>query len=305
MNFRPLLVALTLSAAHGFAAAPPAPAVEPAFVTTPLHGGVYLLVGRGGNVAVFPNADGTLMIDDQYAPRSKLLQDAVAQITPQPVRLIINTHFHFDHTGGNENFGAAGAKFIAQEKARQRMETGERIEVFKVDQAPIKPVGLPDTTFRTAVTLYRGDETIEVVHPGFGAHTDGDAIVFFHKANVVHMGDIFVTHGGWPFLDTVHGGSVEGTARACEWVLTRINDDTQVIPGHGPLGKKSDVVAYAAKLRTAHDAIAKLKAAGKSVDEIVAADPLKGIDFKEGSATKEIFIRLALEGMERDRKVVP
>src|SRR6185295_13735831 len=140
--------------------------------------------------------------------------DAIAQITPQPVRLVINTHFHFDHTGGNENFGAAGAKFLAQENARKRMVTGERIEVFKMDQPPTAAVGLPATTFKSSVTLYRGGETIEIVHPGFGAHTDGDSIIFFQKANVVHTGDIFVRYG-LPFIDTVHGGSLDGTVRAC------------------------------------------------------------------------------------------
>jgi cyclase len=178
------------------------------------------------------------------------------------------------------------------------MVTGERIELFKMDQPPTKPIGLPATTFATAATLYRGNEVIEIVHPPLGAHTDGDSVIFFTKANVVHTGDIFVRYG-WPFLDTVHGGSVDGTIAACEMILGRINDDTQVIPGHGALAKKSDLAEYTRQLRTARDAIAKLHGAGKSVDEIIAADPLKDVALKEGNVTKEIFIRLTLEGMAK------
>lgn len=297
MKLLPLLSALLLRAVALGATTPTLTVpVEPAIVTTPLHGGVFLLVGRGGNIAVFPSADGTVMVDDQYAPRSKLIQEAVAQITPQAVQLVINTHFHFDHTGGNDPLGAAGVKFLAQDNVRKRLVTGERFPVFNnLEQPPTSAAGLPSTTFARQVTLHRGRETIDIVHPGYGAHTDGDAIVFFRQANVVHTGDIFVRYG-LPFIDTMHGGSLEGMIAACEYIHGQVRDDTQIIPGHGAVATRADLAKYIADLKKARDGLEQARLAHPGVDAIVAADPLKGVDLKEANLPVEVWIRLALEG---------
>jgi cyclase len=169
-----------------------------------------------------------------------------------------------------------------------------------MDQPPMAAIGLPVITFARELTVHRGAETMEVIHPGVPAHTDGDAFVFFHQANVVATGDVFVRYG-WPFLDTPHGGSLDGTIRACEFLLERINDDTLLIPGHGALSRKPDLVAYTANLRTARDRIAALLATGQTDTQIADADPLKGIDFKETSISRQVFVMLALESMRRER----
>lgn len=290
-------LAIALAAAAAQTPAPP----EPAVIPTELRGGVYLLAGRGGNIALFAGSDGALLVDDQFKERSAMIKEAVGKLTPQPIKWIVNTHFHFDHTEGNENFGAQGVTLISQENTRKRLVTGGRIETFKIDQPATKPVGLPSITFAQSLTLHHGEETIDVVYPGSPAHTDGDAFVFFRKANVVHTGDVFI-RPGWPFLDTGNGGSLEGLIRDCEYLLTQINDDTLVIPGHGALAHKSDVVTYVQNLRTARDRFAAALKAGKKPSEIAMSDPLKGLDVKEGNIAKDVFILLALESMTRDAK---
>lgn len=296
------LAVLALGVAALFSRAAEAPRTEPAMVAKELRGGVYVLSGRGGNIAMLASEQGTLLVDDQYKERTELIRKAVAELTPQPIRWVINTHWHFDHTGGNENLGAAGVTLIAHENARRYLITGARLTVMKIDQPPTTPAGLPSVTFAQGVTLHRGDETIEVVHPGTPAHTEGDAFVFFRKANVAHLGDVFVRYG-LPFIDTEHGGSLAGVVRACELVLARIDDETWVIPGHGAVARKADLAAYTDKLRTAHARLADLLKAGKTTEQILAADPLNGIDLAEGGAiNRKVFVLLALDGMVREKK---
>jgi cyclase len=293
-----LAIALTTAA---FAASTPAVAPpEPAVMTQELRGGVFMLTGRGGNIALFASEGGALLVDDQYKERTAMIVDAVKKLTPEPIRWVVNTHWHFDHTGGNENLGAQGVTFIAHDNVRRHLISGEHIEVFKMDQPPTKPIGLPAITFARNLTLHRGDETIEVMYAGVPAHTDGDSFVYFRQANVLHTGDVFVRYG-WPFIDTPHGGSLDGTVRACEWLLSRpeLTDDTLIIPGHGALARKADLALYTANLRTARDRIVALRQAGKKDEEIVAADPLAGIDLKETSIKKDVFVLLALEGMKQ------
>lgn len=285
-----------------FAQAPAAQPPEAAVVVQELRGNVYLLTGRGGNIALFVGDDGALLVDNQFAPRTAMIQEAVAKITSQPIRWVVNTHWHFDHSDGNENFGAAGAVLISQENSRRRMETGGKIETFKVEQRPYKPIGLPSITFAREVSLHRGSETVDIVYPGTPAHSDGDAFILFRRANVVHTGDVFVRYW-YPFLDTVNGGSLKGTIHACEFLLDRIDDETLIIPGHGPISKKSDLFAYKKKLQAVHDRLAPFVAAGKKPSDIVDADPLKDIEQGgPGNVTKQVFIFLCLESMMRERK---
>jgi glyoxylase-like metal-dependent hydrolase (beta-lactamase superfamily II) len=222
---------------------------------------------------------GTFLIDDQYAPLTDKILGAVRAITPDAVRFVVNTHWHGDHTGGNENMGKAGAVLVAHENVRQRMSAGQFASAAR--QIPPSPEGaLPVVTFTDAVTFHWNGDEIRVHHVP-PAHTDGDSIVHFVKADVVHMGDLFF-NGTYPFVDLSSGGSVDGVIAAADRVLAAIGDRTRIIPGHGPLGTKADLRGWRDVLKTLRDRVAKLKAEGKTRDQVIAAKPTADHDAKWG-----------------------
>jgi cyclase len=242
--------------------------------------GLYVLTGAGGNIGLSVGKSGSLVIDDQYAPLTEKILAAVKAITPDPVRFVVNTHWHGDHTGGNENMGKAGAFLVAHENVRRRMSSEQFSATFQ-RSTPASPEGaLPVVTFADAVTFHWNGDEIRVYHVP-PAHTDGDAIVHFVKADVVHMGDCFF-NGGFPFIDTSSGGKVDGVLAAAERVLGAISDKTRVIPGHGPVATKADLQAYRDTVKTVRDRVAKLKAEGKSKEAVVAAKPSAEFDAKWG-----------------------
>jgi cyclase len=243
--------------------------------------GVYMLTGAGGNMGLSVGKSGTYLIDDQYAPLSDKIVLAIRLITPDPVRFVVNTHWHGDHTGGNENLGKAGALLVAHENVRRRMSTEQFMGAFGRKVEPSPEGALPVVTFTDAVTFpWNGDE-IRAYHVP-PAHTDGDVIIHFVKADVVHMGDVFV-NGGYPFIDTSSGGRIDGVIGAAELVLAGIGEKTRLIPGHGPLGTKADLQAWHDGLKTLRDRIAKLKAEGKTRDQAIAAKPTADYDAKWGT----------------------
>jgi len=240
---------------------------------TKVAGAVYMLEGAGGNIGVSVGEDGIVIVDDQFAPLADRIQAALKGISDKPVRFVINTHWHFDHTGGNPYFRKQGT-IIAQDNVRERLETGGKI--LGMDVKPAAPEDLPIITFNDRLSVHLNGEDIRAVHFPHG-HTDGDSVVFFTKSNVVHMGDDFVTYG-FPFIDLESGGSVRGMIAACEKVLATLPKDVKVIPGHGGLSTVADLEPYVAMLKEAKARIEKGIREGKSADDLKREKVLAGYE---------------------------
>jgi cyclase len=244
--------------------------------TQQLTEGVYMLVGRGGNLGLSVGKDGVFVIDDQFAPLTDKILAAIAAITTETVRFVFNTHWHGDHTGGNENMGRAGALLVAHENVRERMSVEQVLERVgrQVTTTPASPDGaLPVVTFTEDVTFHINGDDLHAFHVA-NAHTDGDAIVHLERANVVHMGDTFF-RDRFPFIDTATGGSIDGMIAAVGDALAVMDADTQVIPGHGALSTREDLRSYRDALKTMRDAVAELMEQGMSLEQIQAARPVR------------------------------
>jgi cyclase len=226
-------------------------------------GNVYVITGAGGNIGVSVGEDGIVLVDDQYAPLAPKIEAALKTITDKPVRFIINTHYHGDHTGGNEHFGKS-APIVAHENVRKRLKEGMSLPNRKVPPAP--KGALPILTFNDTVTIHINGEDVRAVHFPH-AHTDGDSVIWFTQSNVVHMGDNFF-NGMFPFIDLDSGGSVQGMITVVEKVASMIPVDTKVIAGHGPLGNRDSLRAYAAMLRETAEVIQAGIEEGKSAAQL-------------------------------------
>jgi cyclase len=254
------------------------PPVMPTVTVEKIAPGVAVLFGQGGNIGLSYGADGNVLIDDQFAPLTPQILAAVATIDPDPVQFLINTHFHGDHSGGNENLAKAGAIIVAQDNVRVRM--GQENMVLGGKVAPSPTGALPIVTFAQDMSIWRNGDHLHIFYAPH-AHTDGDAIIHFEKANVVHMGDTFF-NGQYPFIDLDSGGSIDGIIAAADRVIAITNDQTRIIPGHGPVGSKANLMAYRAYLA---DVTAKVRAAiksGKSLAQIQALKPSAAYDAKFG-----------------------
>lgn len=235
----------------------------------PLTDQVAVLYGRGGNIGVSHGEDGVFLIDDQYAPLTDKIRAAIGEFSDEPVRFVVNTHWHGDHTGGNENLGEADAIIVAHENVRERMSTEQFMEVFDRTVPASPEAALPMVTFNDTVTFHINDDTVTVHHVASG-HTDGDSIVHFEEADVLHMGDIFFNNG-YPFIDRDSGGSVQGMIEAAETGLKIAGEDTQVIPGHGELSDREGLKAYHEMLTTVTDRVRSRMQKGESLEDIQAA----------------------------------
>ncbi|MGO9830506.1 MAG: MBL fold metallo-hydrolase [Myxococcaceae bacterium] len=284
-------------------AAPPAAAQQQDFSkvtvsTTPVAGSVSMLQGQGGNIGVLVGPEGVLLVDDEFAPLVPKILAAVKALSPKPIRFVVNTHFHHDHVGGNEALGTDGAVIVAQDNVRKRMST-EQFNSFSKSRTPPSPAAaLPIITFEDSVRFHLDGEDLEVFHVA-AAHTDGDSVVWFKKANVVHAGDVFF-NGFYPFIDFGSGGSVNGMVAALDLVLSRINDQTKVIPGHGPLGSKADVQRFRDMLATVGGRIQKAVQGGKSLDQTVASKPTAEFDAAWGGGflKPDAFVALIYSGLK-------
>ncbi|MCH9652007.1 MAG: MBL fold metallo-hydrolase [Deltaproteobacteria bacterium] len=266
--------------------------------TVTVASGISMLVGAGGNIGVSYGEDGVILIDDQYAPLTAKIQAAVGKLSQEPTRFVLNTHWHGDHSGGNENLGKAGAVIVAHDNVRVRMSTDQLIEALEWE-VPASPKGaLPEVTFTENVTFHLNGDAIHAYHVEH-AHTDGDAIVIFSKANVVHMGDIYF-NGLYPFIDVSSGGSIDGMIEAVEGVLSKIDGETKIIPGHGPLSNQAELQSYLSMLKKTRANVAALIAAGKTVEEAIAAKP--NAEFDESLSSfidAEKYIRILYSDLAR------
>ena len=226
---------------------------------TKVAGSVYMLEGAGGNIGVSVGEDGIVLVDDQFAPLAPKIREALKGITDKPIKFVLNTHFHGDHTGGNAQFGAE-APIIAQENVRKRLKEGSNVAGRMVPPAPKE--ALPVITFNDRATVHLNGEDIRAVHFPHG-HTDGDSIIFFPQSNVMHMGDDFVTYG-FPFVDVASGGSISGMIAGVERALSMAPPDVKVIPGHGALSTPEDVRKFVRMLKETRALVANAAGQGKS-----------------------------------------
>jgi cyclase len=251
--------------------------------------GVAVLFGAGGNIGVSYGEDGTILIDDQFAPLTEKIQTAVSTLGAQPVKFLVNTHWHYDHTGGNENLGKANALIMAHDNVRVRMAAGQG------NQKPAAKLALPVVTYADGLKLHLNGEEVRVMHMPAG-HTDGDSIVHWTKSNVIHMGDLFFLRMSFPFVDASSGGNVRGVVAAADKVLAIADDQTKIIPGHGPVATKADLQLYRNMVA---EIIAKVESgikAGKTLEQIKAERPADGYGVNPtGFITADKFVETVFD----------
>ena len=268
---------------------------------TPVAEGVYSIQGAGGNVGLVVGRNGAFMIDDQYAPLAPKIKAAVEGVTDQPVRFVLNTHWHGDHTGGNEAFAAGGSLVVAHDNVRKRMSTDQFVAAFNREVPASPEPALPVVTFNDRTSFHMGGHTVHAIHIP-DAHTDGDAVVHLVEADIIHTGDI-VFHGVYPVVDYSSGGSLAGMAAATERLLAMAGPETRFIPGHGPavVGRKQ-LEDYLDMLRTVHDRLETLIADGKTLEQVLAARPTADFDadWGQGFMKPERWIEINYQGMTAD-----
>jgi glyoxylase-like metal-dependent hydrolase (beta-lactamase superfamily II) len=269
--------------------------------TTKVADSIYMLEGEGGNIGVSAGEDGVFLIDDQFAPLTPKITAAVKAISDKPIRFLLNTHWHGDHVGGNENLGKAGVVIIAHDNVYKRMSVGGAIQLLKQNYAPYPKAALPAISFSQSATFHlNGDDVTSTHLPP--AHTDGDSFVRFTKANVIHTGDVFAAYR-YPFIDPESGGSVKGVIRAIDILLPLLDDNTKVIPGHGGLSTKKDVLAYRNMISRVVGRIEPMAKAGKTLEQVIAAKPMREFDEEWGKFRKpDAFVEIVYNGLAPKKK---
>ena len=268
--------------------------------TTKVAEGIYMLTGAGGNIGVSVGADGILLIDSQFAQLHDKITAALAGIAPGPVRFLCNTNWHYDHVSGNEPFAKAGALIIAHENTRPRMIAQQIHADLGITLPPYPAPALPLVTFPDVLTIHFNGEDMQAIHIP-GAHSDADLLFYFKKANVIHSGDLLFS-GFYPYIDVAHGGSIDGMIQAVDRILGMGNADTQVIPGHGPLLKRSALEPYRDMLVQVRNKVEALLKDGKNKEEILAARPTADLDARwQGSIPAAMFVALVYDSLLKNR----
>jgi cyclase len=282
--------------AFAVALAAPAAAQQPDLSTVEVRvervaPGVAVLFGAGGNIGLSYGADGNVLIDDQYAPLTDRILAAVERVSPGPVRFVVNTHWHLDHTGGNENLGTRGAVIVAHDNVRERMSTEQFMARFNATLPASPKAALPVVTFAEGVTLHLNGDTMHIVHVA-NAHTDGDALVHWREANVIHMGDLYFKDFSFPFIDEGSGGTFQGLIAAVKRALALTNEQTVVIPGHGPIATSADLAAWHDMLVYVRDHVGAAIEAGRTLEDIQAERPLARWGMEQGFIKPDEFLEL-------------
>jgi cyclase len=257
--------------------------------------------GQGGNITVAVGTDGIIMVDGQFAPLHDKIKAAIAAISPLPIKYLVNTHFHGDHTGGNAGFQSEGATVVAQDNVRVRLAAGTANGLTGIKTPPVAPEALPKQTYiGGSMTLEVGGRTAVLTHVN-NAHTDGDTWVYFPDANVLCTGDTMNNTKRYQTIDFANGGDIRGAIGATEAFLALANEDTRVMTGHGPLAKKSDIAEYNAMLKVARERVEKLFKEGKTEAEVVAARPLTDLDAKWAANDEAAanFLRMVYNSFKR------
>ena len=258
--------------------------------------GVAVLFGQGGNIGLSYGEDGNVLIDDQFAPLTPKILAAVATVDTDPVKFLINTHWHGDHSGGNENLGKAGAVIMAHDNVRVRMASPQTRGDRTTLASP--KIALPVVTYHDGLSLHVNGDEIRTVHV-HDAHTDGDSFVMWKKANVVHMGDLFFNKVTLPFIDLNSGGNARGLLDAADKVLAMTNADTKYIPGHGPMATRVDLVAYRDMLKTVIDTVASGIKAKKTLAQLQAAKPAAKWEVPGAFISGDAFVKAVYESLSK------
>jgi glyoxylase-like metal-dependent hydrolase (beta-lactamase superfamily II) len=298
-RFRHVLVTCLLFAAGSAGAQDADRFKDTKIEAIPVSPGVWMLKGEGGNIGVSAGDDGVFLIDDQFAPLTERIKAAIAKLSDKPIRFVINTHWHGDHTGGNENLGKEGVVIVAHDNVYRRMSQENFSKVFNRTTPAAPKAALPVISFSDTVTFHLNGQDIHAVHVEH-AHTDGDSFLHFRQANVIHTGDLWF-NGLYPFIDSESGGSVAGAIAAVEAILEVADAGTKIIPGHGPIGDEKALTAYLAFLRDVSGRVQKLMDEGKSLEEIQALKPLADYDATLGTGffKPDTFLGILYNGLKK------
>lgn len=253
--------------------------------------GIYMLQGSGGNIGVSAGEDGVLLIDTQFAEIVEKIKSAIAEISSGPIRVVLNTNWHYDHTYGNEPFGKSGALIIAHENSRMRMMNEQYFADFNMTIPVFPEAALPVLTFKDSLTLHFNGDEIQLFHIK-NAHSDADIVIYFRKANVIHTGDLYFS-ALYPYIDVSHGGSIDGMIAASEKILGIIDENTKIIPGHGSLSDREGLTKFRDMLVTLRDRIKGLIREGKTLEEVLASKPTADFDKDQAPLiSPEMFVKI-------------
>jgi len=268
------------------------------YQTIEVRKNIFAMIAEGGNLAVFIGKDGTFLIDDQFAPLTEKILAEIKKVGGDTPKFLVNTHWHFDHTGGNENLGKSGTLIVSHDNVRKLLSVDNTISAFNKHVSASPKQALPLITFSTDTSFHINDETVHAFHL-HNAHTNGDSAVHFKKANVIHAGDIWF-NGFYPFIDVEHGGSVAGMIAAATTIINMADENTVIIPGHGPVGGRQELIEYRDMLTTVLGSLRGYKKQGKTLQEVVEKKPTKSFDavWADGFLKPDQWIKIIYNGLE-------